>query len=163
MTEAGCQPNAIAAQSGKTTFLIWNDRKSEGEWEILNQEEFVVAEREHIPPGVSATLTANLDSGVYEMVCGLLSSPMGVLTVAVTDAAPAKPSAMELVAPVAEYKVYVKGEVDALLVRVTKFADAVKAGRLEEAQSVTAPARLQRRPADFIGGALRTALPDRKD
>jgi iron uptake system EfeUOB component EfeO/EfeM len=50
LTEAGCQPNAIAAQAGKTTFLIQNDRKGEGEWEILNQEEFVVAEREHIPP-----------------------------------------------------------------------------------------------------------------
>lgn len=102
LTEAGCQPNAIAVQAGRTTFLIQNNRKSEGEWEILNQEEFVVAEREHIPPGVAATMTANLDSGVYEMVCGLLSSPMGVLTVAATDAAPAKPSAMELVGPLAE-------------------------------------------------------------
>ena len=77
LTEAGCRPNAIAAQAGKTTFLIQNDRNGEGEWEILNQEEFVVEEREHIPPGASAMMIASLDSGVYEMVCGSLSSPMG--------------------------------------------------------------------------------------
>lgn len=143
LTEAGCRPNAIFAQAGKTTFLIQNDRKGEGEWEILNREEFVVDEREHIPPGVSASMTANLDSGVYEMVCGLLSSPMGVLTVAATDAAPARPSAMDLVGPLAEYKVYVKGEVDALVAGVTKLVGAVKAGRLEEAQGVYAPAHLR--------------------
>lgn len=142
LTEAGCQPNAIAAQAGRTTFLIQNNRKGEGEWEILNQEEFVVDEREHIPPGAAATMIANLDSGVYEMVCGLLSSPMGVLTVTVTDAARAKPSAMELVGPLAEYKVYVKSEVDALVAGVIKLVSALKAGKLEEAKSVYAPAHL---------------------
>jgi iron uptake system component EfeO len=143
LTEAGCQPNAIAAEAGKITFLIHNNRKGEGEWEILNQEEFVVDEREHIPPGVSATMTANIDSGVYEMVCGLLSSPVGTLTVAATDAGPAKPSVMDLIGPLAEYKVCVKGEVDALVAGVKKLVDAIKVGNLEEAQSVYAPAHLR--------------------
>jgi iron uptake system component EfeO len=77
------------------------------------------------------------------MTCGLLSNPKGILTVAAGDAATAKPSAMELVGPLAEYKVYVKGEIAALVDLTRKLVDAVKAGKLEEAQRAYAPAHLR--------------------
>ena len=46
------------------------------------------------------------------MTCGLRSNPKGMLHVAATSAAPAKPSPIDLVGPIAEYKVYVTDEVD---------------------------------------------------
>ena len=42
---------------------------------------------------------------------------------------------MDLVGPIAEYKVYVKKEVDVLVAETKKFTDAVKAGKLAEAQT----------------------------
>ncbi len=50
---------------------------------------------------------------------------------------------MDLVGPLAEYKLYVKSEVDALVEGTRKLVDAVKAGNLAEAQRVYAPAHLR--------------------
>ena len=52
----------------------------------------------------------------------------------------AKPSSMDLVGPIAEYKVYVKAEVAALVDETRKLTDAVKAGNLADAQGLYAPA-----------------------
>jgi iron uptake system component EfeO len=141
LTDAGCQPALISVRAGSSSFLIQNDRKGEGEWEIL-KDDFVVDETEHIPAGALRTLTAKLDAGAYDMVCGLLSSPMGALKVAATEDAPAKPSLIELIGPLAEYKLYVKGETDALVSRTQLLVRAVKANRLDEARRLYAPAHL---------------------
>jgi iron uptake system component EfeO len=141
LTNTGCQPNNVAVQAGKTTFKIQNDSSRAVEWEILKNE-LVIDERENILPGFSQVMTTTLDAGDYEMRCGLLSNPFGILKVAATDAAPAKPSAMELVGPLAEYKNYVKSEVDALVVGTRKLVDAVKAGKLADAEKAYAPAHL---------------------
>ena len=140
LTEAGCQPSKVTATAGKTTFKIKNDSQRAAEWEVF--QDVVVAERENILPGFVQTLTATLDAGEYQMTCGLLSSPRGVLTVAATDGPPPKPSPMELVGPIAEYKLYVKSEVDTLVAQTRRFVDAVKAGKLDEAKRAYAPAHL---------------------
>jgi len=139
LTDAGCQPTKVDVVAGKTTFNIKNESKRAVEWEIL-KDVMVVDERENILPGFAQTLTATLDAGDYAMTCGLRSNPKGILTVAATNEAPAKPSPMDLVGPIAEYKVYVKGEVDTLVAETRKLTDAVKAGKLAEAQKVYAPA-----------------------
>jgi iron uptake system component EfeO len=139
LTDSGCDPAKVDTIAGKTTFNIKNESKRAVEWEIL-KDVMVVDERENILPGFAQTLTATLDAGDYAMTCGLRSNPKGILTVAATNAPPAKPSPMDLVGPIAEYKVYVKGEVDTLVTETRKLTDAVKAGRLEEAQTVYAPA-----------------------
>jgi iron uptake system component EfeO len=139
LTDAGCAPTKVDTIAGKTTFNIKNESKRAVEWEIL-KDVMVVDERENILPGFAQTLTATLDVGDYEMTCGLRSNPKGILTVAATSAAPAKPSPMDLVGPIAEYKVYVKGEVDVLVAETKKLTDAVKAGKLADAQRLYAPA-----------------------
>ena len=139
LTDAGCQPTKVDVVAGKTTFNIKNESKRAVEWEIL-KDVMVVDERENILPGFAQTLTTTLDAGDYAMTCGLRSNPKGILTVAATNEAPAKPSPMDLVGPIAEYKVYVKGEVDTLVDETRKLTDAVKAGKLAEAQKVYAPA-----------------------
>ena len=139
LTNAGCDPAKVEVPAGKTTFNIKNDSKRAVEWEIL-KDVMVVDERENILPGFAQTLTATLDPGDYAMTCGLRSNPKGVLTVAATTEAPPKPSPMDLVGPIAEYKVYVKGEVATLVAETKQLTDAVKAGKLAEAQRLYAPA-----------------------
>jgi iron uptake system component EfeO len=104
----------------------------------------VVEERENIVPGFVQTLTATLDSGDYQMTCGLLSNPKGVLTVAAAGEgdAPAPISSMDLVGPIAEYKVYVTREVDDLAATTKTLVEAVKAGDIEAAKAAYAPAHL---------------------
>jgi iron uptake system component EfeO len=139
LTNAGCDPAKVEVTAGKNTFNIKNDSSHAVEWEIL-KDVMVVDERENILPGFAQTLTSTLDAGDYTMTCGLRSNPKGILTVAATTAAPAKPSPMDLVGPIAEYKVYVKKEVDVLVAETKKLTDAIKAGKLQDAQRYYAPA-----------------------
>jgi iron uptake system component EfeO len=140
ITDKGCEPNRISVPAGKSSFTIKNASRRAVEWEILKDVR-VVAERENIVPGFVQSLTATLDPGEYQMTCGLLSNPKGILTVTATDAPPPKPSALDLVGPLSEYKVYVTKEVDALVEGTGRFTDAVKAGKLDEARQLYAPAR----------------------
>ncbi len=140
VTDAGCVPATLAVPAGRITFRVKNESRRALEWEILKGVS-VVAERENILPGFSQPLTATLAPGDYQMTCGLLSNPKGVLKVSgATQAAFATPA--ELVEPIAQYKAYVIGETDALVTATVAFTAAIKAGRLEEAQRLYAPARV---------------------
>ena len=142
ITDKGCEPAALTVAPGKSAFKIKNASRRAVEWEIL-QGVNVVDERENIVPGFVQTLTTTLDAGQYAMTCGLLSNPKGTLTVAAGDASAAAgpPSAMDLVGPLSEYKVYVTHEVDMLVTETRAFTDALKAGRLDEAKALYAPTR----------------------
>lgn len=80
VTKSGCVPTSVSIESGKTTFKITNESSRAMEWEILKGV-MVVEERENIVPGFVQTLTATLDPGEYQMTCGLLSNPKGILKV----------------------------------------------------------------------------------
>ena len=142
ITDKGCEPNTLSVPAGKTTFKIKNQSKRAVEWEILDGV-MVVEERENIIPGFVQSLTADLKAGQYQMTCGLLTNPKGVLTVtaAATSASAREPSALDLVGPLAEYKVYVAKEVGDLVEQTKRFAEAVKAGKLDEARNLYAPTR----------------------
>jgi iron uptake system component EfeO len=142
VNDKGCVPNALRVTEGRVTFRIKNESRRAMEWEILKGV-MVVAERENIIPGFVQTLSARLEAGEYAMTCGLLSNPRGTLTVlAAANAAPFKPSPMDLVGPIAEYKVYVLQEAAALVAGTKAFTDAIKAGKLDEAQKLYAPVRM---------------------
>jgi iron uptake system component EfeO len=142
ITSKGCEPNAVTLPAGKTTFKIKNASQRAVEWEILDGV-MVVEERENIIPGFVQTLTATLKAGQYQMTCGLLSNPKGTLTVTATGTTEAKtePGASDLAGPLAEYKIYVTKEVGDLVTKTKSFTDAVKAGKLQEAQGLYAPTR----------------------
>jgi iron uptake system component EfeO len=132
----------LSVPAGKTTFKIKNQSQRAVEWEILDGV-MVVEERENIIPGFVQSLTATLQPGQYQMTCGLLTNPKGALTVAAatTNASVGEPSVLDLVGPLAEYKVYVIKEVSDLVGQTKRFAEAVKGGKLQEAQSLYAPTR----------------------
>jgi iron uptake system component EfeO len=140
VTDKGCDPMTLEVAEGKTTFQIKNASRRALEWEIL-QGVMVVDERENIIPGFVQSMTTKLEPGEYAMTCGLRSNPKGVLKVAAGSAALPPPSAMDLVGPIAEYKVYITREIDALVTETRAFAAAVKAGKLAEAQKLYAPTR----------------------
>ena len=140
VTDKGCVPASLTVPAGKTVFRIKNDSRRALEWEIL-QGVLVVAERENILPGFAQTLTATLAAGDYQMTCGLLSNPKGALKVA-AGAQEAGAVPPDLVKPIADYRAYVLSEVDALVTSTAAFTAAVKAGQLDEARRLYAPARV---------------------
>jgi iron uptake system component EfeO len=145
VTGKACDPMTLQVEAGRVVFQIANRSDRALEWEIL-QGVMVVEERENIAPGLSATLAARLDPGVYEITCGLLSNPRGKLTVVAaagngTAAAP-RPSLVQLIGPIAEYKVYATIEADALVAGTAKLVAAVKAGDLAGAQALYGEAHL---------------------
>ena len=139
VTDKGCEPAALSVSAGQTVFRIRNASRRKREWEILRGVE-VVEERENIVPGFVQTLTATLEAGEYQMTCGLISNPKGTLQVAAGASRPGAASAMDLVGPIAEYKLYVTAELEAMLAASRSLAAAVKAGRLDEARGLYAPA-----------------------
>ncbi|WP_074013250.1 iron uptake system protein EfeO [Candidatus Sodalis sp. SoCistrobi] len=136
-----CEPMALTVKAGKTRFVVHNTSQKGLEWEILKGV-MVVEERENIAPGFTQKMTANLEPGEYDMTCGLLSNPRGKLTVTADGSQSAgQPDAMALVGPIADYKVYVIGEVAELVKGTKAFTDAINCGDLATAQRLYAPTR----------------------
>lgn len=133
-----CDPMELTIKSGKTRFLINNQSDRAVEWEILKGVR-IIDERENIPPGFTQKLTTTLDPDTYEMACGLLSNPRGKLIVEAAEGAQTrKPTPVELVGAVAEYKVYVGAQVSALLQGSKELEAAIKANDLKTAQALYA-------------------------
>ncbi|MBP6563499.1 MAG: cupredoxin domain-containing protein, partial [Neisseriaceae bacterium] len=135
-----CDPMELTIKSGKTRFLINNQSDRAVEWEILKGVR-IIDERENIPPGFTQKLTTTLDPDTYEMACGLLSNPRGKLIVVAAEGSDQtrKPTPVELVGAVAEYKVYVSTQMNALLKGAHELAAAIKANDLNAAQALYAP------------------------
>jgi iron uptake system component EfeO len=151
VTDKGCEPSEIKATTGKTIFVITNKSSQALEWEILDGVK-VLEERENIAPGFVMEVKADLEAGEYGMGCGLRSNPKGKLIVqAGADSAQAKTiSPSELVGPIAEYKVYIIGEVDQLTAKTKIFTDAVIAGDLATAQKLYPSTRVHWERAEPI-------------
>lgn len=136
-----CDPMTLTVPTGKTQFIIRNNSMRALEWEILKGV-LVVEERENIAPGFVQKMTVDLQPGDYDTTCGLLTNPRGKLTVTGTShpetATPT--TANDLIAPLAEYKFYVMMEVAEYVKATTALTDAVKAGDIDRAKTLYAPA-----------------------
>lgn len=76
------------------------------------------------------------------------------------------PHAEDFIEPVSQYKMYVLAEIDELVAKTRQFTDAVKAGRIEEAKALYAPARVHYEriePAAEIFGDMDPAIDARED
>ena len=151
ITDQGCEPNALTVNAGETTFLITNKSSQPLEWEILDGVK-VLEERENIAPGFVQKLKADLDEGQYDMGCGLRSNPKGKLIVNAGQGTSQQKTVDQgkLVGAIAEYKVYVLGEVEQLVSQTKSFTDAVIAGDLATAQKLYAPTRVHWERAEPI-------------
>ena len=132
-----CEPNEITVPAGRTTFTIVNQSQRALEWEILDGV-MVVEERENIAPGFSQTMTVKLQPGEFDITCGLLSNPRGKLRVtpsAASDAEAARPSLVNYVGALAEYRVFLALESGDLEEAVGTLNTTIDNGKLEHAQA----------------------------
>ena len=143
VSETACEPMAITVPAGAASFVIRNASSRPLEWEILDGV-MVVAERENIAPGFTATLTEWLKPGSYQITCGLLSNPRGTLTVTPTaqsEAARAAPPTAEFIGPLSEMRVRLIQAGAALERDTGALEDAVAAGDLDAAKAAYGTAR----------------------
>src|SRR5438445_521022 len=75
----------------------------------------------------------------YPMRTLLAASAIALLTLSPAHAAV---SPLDLVQPIADYKLYVQGKIDTLVTSTKAFTDAVKSGDLAKAKALYAPARV---------------------
>jgi iron uptake system component EfeO len=146
VSEAGCAPTTTRASAGSVLFVITNTGTDVAEFEVIAADQKVLDEAENIVPGFVVKLSARLDGGTYELVCGKLTSPRGTLTVSGGAAATRPPStvvdAATLAGIVARYDTYVQGQADDLVTVIDTFTEAIDAGDLEAAKAAYGPSRV---------------------
>jgi iron uptake system component EfeO len=138
--DTACHPDDLNVPAGGVIFSIHNATTRALEWEILDGV-MVVDERENIGPGQVESLTTKLSPGEYQITCGFASNPKGHLHVAGLPGAPARVRQVELIGPLAEYRVYLSYEIDGLVDDITSVAGALKSGDVETARKAFASAR----------------------
>jgi high-affinity iron transporter len=127
LTASTCEPAEVKVPAGPVVFQITNRSERVVEWEILDGVR-VVAERENIAPGLTQRLAAQLRPGRYAMTCGLLSNPRGSLVVEKTAANRAV-SLVDLVGPMAEYRVFLLDRLGSMREAIETLDDDASAGR----------------------------------
>lgn len=80
VSEKGCEPSALEAEAGTVKVTVKNAGGGTGEFEIM-QGDKVVAEKENLAPNFTATVTAKVQAGSYELICYEKDKPKGTLTV----------------------------------------------------------------------------------
>lgn len=156
ITATACEPMEITVPGGRRRFEIVNASDRPIEWEILDGV-MVLAERENIAPGFRQTLEAQLQPGEYQMACGLLSNPRGLLKVTPSDEAAAAASEVTLrkfLGPLSEYRVYLVMQGNAAVTAAQALRDAIAAGDLAAAQAAWEAARLPYRRVEPLANRL---------
>lgn len=165
LTDKGCEPNDISIKAGEEIFTLINNSKRAVEWEVLDGVK-VVFERENILPGFKLDLKPKLKEGKYDMTCGLLSNPKGRLIVTAGTTAEETKVNPEMAKAIEAYRGYAKGEVAKLVKNTEAFVKAVKTGKLEEAQKLFGPTRVNYEsiePVAELFGDLDPAIDARAD
>ncbi len=138
ITDAGCVPTTFETTSGPTTFEATTDRTDEPELEIIDGDR-LLGEVAGLAPALTGTFSVTLDPGEYDMRCGQHSDPVtGTLTVLGDQGAGTTAAGDEAVEA---YREFVLGQTEILIARTGEFADAVKAGDIDEAKDLFAYAR----------------------
>lgn len=140
ITARGYDPASVTIPAGQRTFQIVNTSDRPIEWEILDGV-MVVAERENIAPGFTQGLTVRLAAGSYQMTCGLLSNPVGAMTVTPATDAPAPLVARDYLGALSEYRVYLVIEGRKAIAAAETLRAAIAADDLPAARAAWTAAR----------------------
>ncbi len=150
-SDGGCMPSTLAAAAGHVTFSVTNavtDSELKQEFELVSAAPKIVLE-EFFTQGDKRDVSATLEAGTYQVICGASSNPRGTLTVtgatATTGAVGStlKVDAAALQANVDTYTAYVDDQHTQMVAANDKLAGAIAAGNLELAKSLYMPARVQ--------------------
>jgi iron uptake system component EfeO len=143
LVDGGCDKPTYEAKAGKITFVAENTTSDSSEFEIIAEGPSIVAEKDPLEAGKTATLTESLTAGEYDLRCAQGSdAKTSKLTVTGEGGgATLKVDQAALDAAVAQYKTFVLEQADILQQRTKEFAAAVEAGNVEQAKSLYASGR----------------------
>jgi iron uptake system component EfeO len=148
-TADGCAVSATTAPSGSLVFSVKNSGDQVTEFYLLAEDGLrIVGEVENIGPGISRDLVVNAYPGDYFTVCkpGMIGSGVGRAAFTVTDSgahlALAGDIADQVAVANANYKSYVKDQVEQLVTGTEAFAKAYLAGDDDAARALFAPTRM---------------------
>ena len=143
-----CTVSAATAPSGTLSFSVTNSGDEVTEFYLLADDGLrIVGEVENIGPGIERTLVVIAKPGDYFTVCkpGMIGAGVGKTAFTVTDSG-ADLSGGDIAEQVevanANYKSYVKDQVENLVVGTEEFAEAYIAGDDDTARSLYAPTRV---------------------
>jgi iron uptake system component EfeO len=146
---AGCAVSAAEAPSGNLVFTVSNSSDQVTEFYLLADDGLrIVGEVENIGPGISRDLVVLARPGDYFTVCkpGMIGAGVGKSAFTVTDSGVELAVSDDVAAQVeqanANYKSYVKDQVENLVVGTEDFAEAYKAGDDDTARELYAPTRV---------------------
>jgi iron uptake system component EfeO len=138
ITKAGCVPAKLSLPSGPATFHVVNQGADDISEFELRQGNSIAGESENLTPGLSGSFTVTLKPGAYELYCP--GGDTGTLTVTGGNAQAQASAASDLA--VNTYRTYVQKETEQLVTTTDAFVAAVKAGNVEQAKTLFAPARV---------------------
>ncbi len=138
ITKSGCTPAKLDVPAGPATFHVVNQGADDITEFELRQGDKIVGESENLTPGLSGNFTVTLKPGAYELYCP--GGDTGTLTVSGGNAVAQASAASDLASTT--YRSYVQKETEQLVTSTNAFVAAVKAGNVEQAKSLFAPARV---------------------
>ena len=144
-----CTVSAAEAPSGTISFVVTNSGDQVTEFYLLGDDGLrIVGEAENIGPGISRTLVVQASAGDYFTVCkpGMVGAGVGKAAFTVTDSGTPIALGDDLAAQIdtanANYKAYVKDQVENLVTGTEAFAAAYIAGDDDAARAEYAPTRV---------------------
>lgn len=148
-SQNACSVSADQAPSGNLVFSVTNSGDQVTEFYLLGEDGLrIVGEVENIGPGISRDLVVQARPGDYFTVCkpGMVGTGIDRQAFTVTDSGAtfelAGDEAALIEAANANYKAYVKDQVEALVSGTEEFADAYIAGDHDAARELYAPTRV---------------------
>ncbi len=144
-----CSVSSTEAPSGNLVFSVTNSGSEVTEFYLLAEDGLrIVGEVENIGPGISRDLVVTAKPGEYFTVCkpGMIGAGIGKTGFTVTDSGVDLAVTADLSAQIdtanANYKSYVKDQVENLVTGTEAFAEAYKAGDDDKARELYAPTRV---------------------
>ncbi|MBH0131251.1 iron uptake system protein EfeO [Salinibacterium sp. NK8237] len=144
-----CVVSATEAPSGNLVFSVTNSGDQVTEFYLLADDGLrIVGEVENIGPGISRDLVVLAQPGDYFTVCkpGMIGEGVGTAAFTVTDSGAdlsfSGDTAEQVAAANANYKSYVKDQIENLVVGTEDFAAAYIAGDDDAARALYAPTRV---------------------
>jgi iron uptake system component EfeO len=142
-TDTTCEVSANEFPAGVVELAVTNEGSQVTEVYIYAPGDRIVTERENIGPGTSATVTAEVEAGSYQIACKPGMTGDGIRQdVTATGGGAATELDPALADAVAEYRTYVQTQADETLPKVRAFRDAIEAGDIDAAMAAYADSRI---------------------
>jgi iron uptake system component EfeO len=142
-TDSTCEVSRTEFPAGAVRLSVTNDGSKVTEVYLYAPGDRIVTERENIGPGTSATITAEVSAGSYQIACKPGMTGDGIRQDVTATGGGAEPTTNpQLAQAVADYRAYVQTQADETLPKARAFRDAIQDGDAEAAREAYAVSRI---------------------